>query len=81
MCCYFDEIIKIEDNVDGFIRGYGGTKNIERCNSIFNRNRCLIRLKSGISHIVSHNYLKVKIDSDYDLSLEKTLTMLLSHIY
>ena len=27
------------------------------------------------------NYLKVKIDSDYDLSLEKTLPMLLSHIY
>ena len=53
MCCYFDEIIKIEDNVDGFIGGYGGTKNTERRNSIFNRNRCLIRLKSCISHIVS----------------------------
>ena len=35
-----------------------------------------IRLKSGISYIFSNNYLKIKIDSDDDLSLEKTLTIL-----
>ena len=57
--------------MDWFIRDKIGSKKFGKCNSIFNRIRYLIRLKSGISYIVSHNYLKIKIDSDYDLPLEK----------
>ena len=37
--------------------------------------RYLIRLKSGISCVASHNYAKIKTDSDNNLPLEKALTM------
>ena len=31
-------------------------------------------LKSGITYVFSHNYAKIKIGSNDDLSLEETLT-------
>ena len=42
-------------------------------NAIFNRIKIPKRLKSAISSVVSHNYAKLKIDSD-DSPLEKPLT-------
>ena len=36
--------------------------------------RYLISVKSGIICIISHNYAKIKVDSQYSLSLEKTKT-------
>ena len=64
----------------GFIRDYGETSYLvlfgsEIYNTICNKTRCLRRLKSGISYVVSHNYAKTKIDSDNNLPLEKMLTM------
>ena len=43
--------------------------------AIFDRIRLLIRFKSSIKYVDSHNYAKIKIDSDDDLPLKKTLTM------
>ena len=70
----------IFDKVDGFIRDYGGTKYLvlsgpEKYDAILDRIRYFIKLKSGISYIVSHNYPIIKIDSDDDLPLEKTLAV------
>ena len=67
------------DEVYGFIRDYNGLKYLalfgsEKYHAIFNGIRYLIRLKSSISCIASHNYAKIKIDSDDDLLFEKTLT-------
>ena len=70
----------IFDKVDGFIRDYGGTKYLvlfgpEKYDAILDRIRYFIKLKSGISYIVSHNYPIIKIESDDDLPLEKTLAV------
>ena len=64
---------------DGFIKDYNETKYLtlfgsEKYSAIFNRIRYLKSgisrsLKSGISYVVSHNYEKIKIDSEDDLSL------------
>ena len=37
----------------------------EKYDSIYNRIRYLISVKSGITCIISHNYAKIKVDS-YD---------------
>ena len=42
---------------------------------VFDRIRCFFILKGDISYVVSHKYEKIKIGSDDDLSLEKTVTM------
>ena len=34
-----------------------------------------MELTSSITYVFSHNYAKIKIDSDNDLSLEETLTL------
>ena len=39
----------------------------EKFDTIVDRIRYLIRLKSGISYVFSHNFAKIKIDSDDDL--------------
>lgn len=41
--------------------------------SIFDRVRCLIKLKICNEYVVCHNYAKIKINSDDDLLLEKKL--------
>ena len=43
----------------------------ETYNAIFVRIRYLIGLKSSITYAFSHNYSKIKIDSDDDLVLEE----------
>ena len=53
------------DEMDGFIRVYDGTKYLvlfvnEKYDSIYNRIRYLISVKSGITYIISHNYAKSK---------------------
>ena len=63
----------IFDKVDGFIREYVKTKYLtlfssEKFESIFNRIRYLLRSKSTILHIVSHNYAKIGIDLNDDTS-------------
>ena len=68
------------DKIDGFIRFYDGTRYLalfgsEKYDSIFNRIRCLIIVKIGITYIISHNYATIKVDSYDSLPLEKTMTL------
>ena len=61
------------------IRNYSRTEYLvlfdsENIYAIFNGIRHLISLKFGISYFVSNNYAKIKINSDDDLPLKKTLT-------
>ena len=58
------------DKIDGFIRGFDGTKYLvlfgsEKYGSIYDRNRYLISVKSGITYIISHSYATIKVYS-YD---------------
>ena len=67
------------DKIDGFIRVYDGTRYLvlfrsEKYDSICNRIRYLISVKSGIRYIISHNHAKIKVDSFDSLPLEKTMT-------
>ena len=67
------------DKVDS-IREYGGAKYLvlfgsERYDAIFHEIRYLIGLKSKIKYIFSHNYAKIKIDSDNDLPRENIFYM------
>ena len=68
------------DKIDGFIRFYDGTRYLalfgsEKYDSIYNRIRCLIIVKIGITYIISHNYATIKVDSYDSLPLEKTMTL------
>ena len=68
------------NKVDGFIRDYDGTKYLvlfgpEKYNTIYDRIRYLIGLKNRITYTFSHNYAKLKFDSDDDLPLEETFTL------
>ena len=68
------------DKINGFIRVYDRTKylvlfGLEKYDAIYNRIRYPIGLKCGIIYIFSYNYAKIKIDSNDDLPLEKTLTL------
>ena len=70
----------IYNKVDGFIRKYHGTKYLvffatEKYDAIFDSIRYLISLKSFITYVSFLNYPKIKIDSDNDLLLAKTLTL------
>ena len=65
------------NEVDGFIRVYDGTRYLtllgsEIYDAIYNRIRYFISRKSDIKYVFSHNYAKIKIDSDDSLPLEKT---------
>ena len=67
------------DKIDGFIRIYDGTRYLvllcpEKYDTIYNRIRYLISLKSGITYIFSHYYAKIKVDSYDSLPTEKMLT-------
>ena len=65
------------DKIDGFIRVYDGNKYLilyEKHDFIFNKIRYLIRVKRGITYVVSHNYAKIKADSYDSLPLEKAMT-------
>ena len=47
----------------------------EKHNSIYDRIRYLISLKSCITHIISYNYATIKVDSYNSLPLGKTMTL------
>ena len=67
------------NNIDGLLRVYDGTRYLvlfrcEKYDSICNRIRYLISVKSGIAYVISYNYAKIKVDSYSFLPLEKTIT-------
>ena len=79
----YEPFTLVLNEVDGSIRDYDGTKHLvllglEKYDAIFDR---IISLKSGISSVASHNYGKIKIDSDDDLPLEKTDFAQCCHAY
>ena len=68
------------DNVYEFIRVYDGTKYLvlfapEKYDAIYDRIRYFITLKSGITYIFSHSYVRIKSNSYDDLPQEKALTL------
>ena len=63
----------IFDKEDGYIKKFDETDEIY--DRIFNRVGCFTVLKSNMSEDYSHNYIKIKIDSDDDLPLEKILNI------
>ena len=71
----------IFSKVDEFITDYDGTKclvvlfGLEKYNAIYDRIRYLTGLKSDFTCNYFHNYAKIKIYSDDDLPLEKTLNL------
>ena len=48
----------------------------EQYDVIYNRIRYLISQKGGISYVVSHNYARIKTDTNDSLPLEKTLALI-----
>ena len=67
------------DTVDGFIRAYDGTRYLvlfgaEKYDSIYNKIRYLIEVKSGLIYVISCNYARINVDSFDSLPLEKTST-------
>ena len=66
--------------LDGFIRVFDGTRYVvlfgtEKYDFIYNTITYLIEVKSGITYVISHNYVKSKVDSFDSLPLEKALTL------
>ena len=71
--------IKFE-NIDGFIiifdgSGYLTLFDSENYDTIYNRIRCLISLKSRITYVFSHYFLKIKVYSYDSLPIEKRLAL------
>ena len=66
------------DKTDGFIRVYYGNSYLvlfgsEKNNFICNKIRYLISVKSGATYVISHNCVKIKVDSYNSLPLEKIM--------
>ena len=64
------------DKIDGFIWIYDGTTQLtlfgsEKYDTIYNRIRYVISLKSGITYIFCHYFTKIKVDSFNSLPIEK----------
>ena len=69
MCIKFDKI-------DGSVTVFDGTRYFllfgsGKYDSIYNRIRYLISVKSGITYIIFYSYAKTKVDSCDSLPLEK----------
>ena len=68
----------IFEKVDGYVRKYDTTKFLglfhsnEKYETIFEKIRYLVLLKNNVSDVYPHKYLKIKIDSDDGVLLEKT---------
>ena len=67
------------DKIDGFIWVYDGSRYLvlfesENDDSISNKIRSFICVKSGITYIMYHDFAKTKVDSFDSLPLEKTMT-------
>ena len=68
------------DKIDAFIRIYDGTRYLtlfgsEKFDTIYNRIRYLISLKSGITYIFFHYFMKIKADPYDPLPIEKKLIL------
>ena len=68
------------DKVDGFIRVYDETRYLvyfgpEKQDPIYNKIRYLIIQKNDVTYVISHNYVRIKVDSFDYLPLEKTLIL------
>ena len=69
------------DKIDVFIRVYDGTRYLvlfgsEKYDSIYDRIRYLISVKSDITSIISHNYATTNVYSYDSVRLERTVTFL-----
>ena len=69
------------DKIDVFIRVYDGTRYLvlfgsEKYDSIYDRIRYLISVKSDITSTISHNYATTNAYSYDSLRLERTVTFL-----
>ena len=69
------------DEIDGIIKIYDGIRYLvlfasERYNKIYDRIRYFTNEKSGIADIITHNSVRIRIDSYNFLPIEKTLTFL-----
>ena len=67
------------DEIDGRIRIYDGSRYIrlfgsENYDTICNRIRYLISLKSSITYMLSHYFAKIKVHSYDSLPIEKIVT-------
>ena len=74
------------DKTDGFIRIYDVTTYLtlfssEKYDAIYDRIRCLISLKSGITCIISHYFAKIKVYSYNSLPIEKNIDKGKNHYY
>ena len=49
------------DKIDGFIRVYDGTRYL-KFDVIYNKNKIFYKSKSGTAYVISHNYVRIKID-------------------
>ena len=61
------------------VRIYDGTRYwlylaLKKYDTIYDRIRYLISLKSGITYVFSHYFAKIKVDSYESLSIEKMFT-------
>ena len=70
----------IFDKKDGFIRLCDGTRFlvllvIAKYDSIYDKIRYIISVKSGSTYVFSHNYASIKVNSYDSLPLEKTMTL------
>ena len=68
------------DKIDQFIRIYDGTTYLtlfgsEKYDSIYNRIRYFLSLKSGITYIFSLYFAKIKVNSNDSLPIEKILNL------
>ena len=64
------------NKIDGFLKVYDGTRYLvllgkEKHDSISDRIRYLISVKSCIAYIISYNFASIKVDSCYSLPLER----------
>ena len=62
--------------IHGFIRIYDWTRNLkllgsEKYDAIYDGIRYFVSLKSGITHIFSHYFAKIKVDSYGSLPIEE----------
>ena len=76
MILLYITLYNIFDKIDIIIRVYDGTTYLvlfggENNDSIHNRIRYLISVKSDITYIISHDNAKIKVDSYNSLPLEK----------
>ena len=68
------------NKVDRFIRVYDETRQLvsfgpKKYDAIYNRIRCLISQKKGITYVFFHDYARIEVDSYDSLALEKIQTL------